>query len=80
MATAKTKDLKAAKPSLASTWKEIARKQKPLMIAMIVLLVVSAILLVFSLTTLGNAEYGGDCGIRGCLWGDCGDFWGISAG
>lgn len=52
MATAKTKDLKAAKPSLASTWKEIARKQKPLMIAMIVLLVVSAILLVFSLTTL----------------------------
>lgn len=22
------------------------------------------------------AEYGGDCGVWGCLWGDCGDFWG----
>lgn len=52
MATAKTKDMKAAKPSLSSTWREVARKQKPLMIAMIVLLVVSAILLIFSLTTL----------------------------
>ena len=52
MTTAKTKDLKEGKPSLASVWKEVARKQKPLMIAMIVLLVASAILLVFSLTTL----------------------------
>lgn len=52
MTTAKTKDVKAVKPSLGSVWKEVARKQKPLMIAMIVLLVASAILLVFSLTTL----------------------------
>ncbi len=52
MTTAKTKELKAGKPTLTSIWKEIARKQKPLMVAMIVLLVVSAILLVFSLTTL----------------------------
>lgn len=52
MTTAKTKELKAGKPTLISIWKEIARKQKPLMAAMIVLLVVSAILLVFSLTTL----------------------------
>lgn len=52
MATAKTKDIREGKPSLSSVWKEVARKQKPLMIAMIVLLVASAILLVFSLTTL----------------------------
>ena len=52
MATAKTKDVKEKKPGLSSVWKEVARKQKPLMIAMIVLLVASAILLVFSLTTL----------------------------
>lgn len=52
MATAKTKDVREGKPSLSSVWKEVARKQKPLMIAMIVLMVASAILLVFSLTTL----------------------------
>lgn len=52
MATAKTKDMREGKPSLSSVWKEVARKQKPLMIAMIVLMVASAILLVFSLTTL----------------------------
>lgn len=52
MTTAKTKDIREGKPSLSSVWKEVARKQKPLMIAMIVLLVASAILLVFSLTTL----------------------------
>lgn len=52
MATAKTKDMREGKPSLSSVWKEVARKQKPLMIAMIVLMVASAILLIFSLTTL----------------------------
>lgn len=52
MATAKTKDMREGKPSLSLVWKEVARKQKPLMIAMIVLMVASAILLVFSLTTL----------------------------
>lgn len=26
------------------------------------------------------AEYGGDCGIRRCLWRNCGDFWGVPAG
>lgn len=52
MATAKTKDVREGKPSLSSVWKEVARKQKPLMIAMIVLMVASAILLIFSLTTL----------------------------
>lgn len=52
MVTAKTKDVRGEKPSLSSVWKEVARKQKPLMIAMIVLMVASAILLVFSLTTL----------------------------
>lgn len=52
MTTAKTKDVREGKPSLSSVWKEVARKQKPLMIAMIVLMVASAVLLVFSLTTL----------------------------
>lgn len=52
MATAKTKDTKVAKASLSSIWKEVARKQKPLMVAMIILLVASVVLLVFSLTTL----------------------------
>ncbi len=52
MTTAKTKEVREGKPSLGSVWKEVARKQKPLMIAMIVLLVASVILLVFSLTTL----------------------------
>lgn len=52
MATARSKDLKEGKPSLSSIWREVARKQKPLMVAMAVLLVASAILLVFSLTTL----------------------------
>lgn len=44
--------MREGKPSLSSVWKEVARKQKPLMIAMIVLMVASAILLIFSLTTL----------------------------
>lgn len=35
-----------------STWREICRKQKPLMAAMIVLAVASAILLIFALVTL----------------------------
>lgn len=33
-------------------WKEICRKQKPLMVAMIVLAVMSLVLLIFALTTL----------------------------
>lgn len=52
MTTAKTKEMREGKPSLSSVWREVARKQKPLMIAMIVLLVASVVLLVFSLTTL----------------------------
>lgn len=38
--------------SLATIWKEICRKQKGLMMAMIALMVLSAILLIFALTTL----------------------------
>ncbi len=38
--------------SLLSIWREVCRKQKGVMIAMIVLAVASAILLIFSLTTL----------------------------
>lgn len=52
MTTAKTKDVREEKPSLSSVWREVARKQKPLMIAMIVLTIASVVLLVFSLTTL----------------------------
>lgn len=53
MTTAKTKDVKETeKVSWGSIWKEVVRKQKPLMIAMLVLMVASAILLVFSFTTL----------------------------
>lgn len=40
------------KPRLRDTWKEICRKQRGLMTAMIVLLVLSVALLIFSLTTL----------------------------
>lgn len=47
------KKVKEANPdSLMSIWREVYRKQKGLMIAMIVLAVLSAVLLVFSLTTL----------------------------
>ena len=42
--------------SLQSTWKEICRKQKGLMIAMVVLLVAAGVLLIFSLTTLRPAS------------------------
>lgn len=52
MTTAKTKEVREGKPSLSSVWREVARKQKPLMIAMIVLIIASVVLLVFSLTTL----------------------------
>lgn len=38
--------------SLATIWKEICRKQKGLMMAMIALMVLSVILLIFALTTL----------------------------
>lgn len=40
------------KLNLKSTWREVARKQKPLMVAMIVLLVMALALLIFSLVTL----------------------------
>lgn len=52
MAKAKVKESREDKPSLVSIWKEVCRKQKTLMLAMIVLAVMSAVLLVFSLTTL----------------------------
>lgn len=47
---AKTKE--ANPDSLASIWREVYRKQKGLLAAMIVLAVMSLILLIFSLTTL----------------------------
>lgn len=40
------------KPRLKQTWKEICRKQRGLMVAMIVLFVLSVGLLIFALTTL----------------------------
>lgn len=52
MAKAKVKENREDKPSLVLVWKEICRKQKTLMLAMIVLAVMSAVLLVFALTTL----------------------------
>ena len=52
MATTKTREVSAEKPSLGSTWKEVVRKQKGLLIAMIVLAVASVVLLCFSMTTL----------------------------
>ncbi len=47
-----TKPEKENGDSLKMTWREVCRKQKSLMIAMVVLLVMSAILLIFALTTL----------------------------
>lgn len=49
---AKVKSKETNPDSLLSIWREVCRKQKGVMIAMIVLAVASAILLVFSLTTL----------------------------
>ena len=52
MARAKTKDVQESRPSLMATWREICRKQKGLMSAMLILVVMSVILLIFALTTL----------------------------
>ena len=52
MAKAKVKEEKDPSLSLGSIWKEICRKQKVLMIMMIVLALMSVILLIFALTTL----------------------------
>lgn len=52
MARTKVKDPKEESASLVGAWKEICRKQKPLMVAMIVLAVMSLVLLIFALTTL----------------------------
>lgn len=56
MSSTKDKDSeqlpKEKKLDFLLTWKEICKKQKGLMIAMIVLLVASAVLLIFALTTL----------------------------
>ncbi len=49
---AKVKSKETNPDSLLSIWREVCRKQKGVMIAMIVLAVASAILLIFSLTTL----------------------------
>ena len=49
---AKAKEVKKSEESLVGTWKEICRKQRGLMAAMIAVVVMSAILLIFSLTTL----------------------------
>lgn len=48
----KVKEDQEGTAELASTWKEICRKQKGLMIAMIGLAVVSVVLLIFAMTTL----------------------------
>lgn len=55
MVNSKITEEKPAKPkklNFASTWREITRKQKSLMAAMFVLLVMSILLLAFSLVTL----------------------------
>ncbi len=52
MARTKVKDPKEASTGLIAAWTEICRKQKPLMVAMIVMGIMSIILLIFALTTL----------------------------
>lgn len=52
MARTKVKEPKDESTSLVGAWREICRKQKPLMVAMIVLGIMSVILLIFALTTL----------------------------
>ncbi len=44
--------VKPKKLNFAATWKEVMRKQRGLMVAMIALLVVSVVLLIFALVTL----------------------------
>lgn len=48
----KTKEEKTERPSLVSTWKEVSRKQKGLVIAMGIVVLMSIALLVFSFTAL----------------------------
>lgn len=48
----KTKEEKTERPSLVSTWKEVSRKQKGLVIAMGIVILMSIALLVFSFTAL----------------------------
>lgn len=52
MVTTKTKETSEERPSLGSTWKEVVRKQKSLLAAMVVLAVMSAISFCFAMTTL----------------------------
>ncbi len=52
MVMTKTKEEKTERPSLVSTWKEVSRKQKGLVIAMGVVVLMSIALLVFSFTAL----------------------------
>ncbi len=52
MVMTKTKEEKPERPSLASTWKEVSRKQKGLMMAMGAVALMSVALLVFSFTAL----------------------------
>lgn len=52
MVMTKTKEEKTERPSLVSTWKEVSRKQKGLVIAMGIVVLMSIALLVFSFTAL----------------------------
>jgi len=52
MVMTKTKEETPERPSLRSTWKEVSRKQKGLMMAMIIVAAMSVVLLIFSWTTL----------------------------
>jgi len=52
MARTKVKETKDESTTLVGAWKEICRKQKPLMLAMVILAIMSIILLIFALTTL----------------------------
>lgn len=52
MARTKVKDSKEESAGLVAAWTEICRKQKPLMVTMIVMAIMSIVLLIFALTTL----------------------------
>ena len=52
MANAKLKEAKSEKPGLRATWREVCHKHKGLMMTMLVLVLLGAVLLIFSLTTL----------------------------
>lgn len=49
---AKAKEAKKNDESLVAIWKEVCHKQKGLMAAMVIVVVMSVVLLIFSLTTL----------------------------